>query len=79
MSDKLPEHAARIETPRQIFNRTKHHEDVTDTETGVLVGITIDRDQIRRALGMALIGEAEMPRDALARVRKVLEKIGGPL
>jgi hypothetical protein len=33
----------------------------------------------RRALGFALIGEAEMPRECLARVREVLDKIGGPL
>lgn len=76
---KVPEHAASIETPRQIFNRTKHHEDVADPETAVLVGVTIDRDQIRHALNLALAGSAERPIPALNRVRDVLAAIGGAL
>lgn len=81
MSDQVPEHAWKIESPQEILVRIMEKSPMTVMAHGghILVAVDIDRNQIRHALSVALVGEAEMPREALARVREVLEKIGGPL
>lgn len=81
MSERIPEHATRIERPERILGRIAEMAPRTADLAAdhIMAAVDIDRDQIRRALGLALIGEAEMPRECLARVREVLAKIGGPL